>query len=175
MKSRLLLFVIDADIARSAGPDPKARPWDDSAKSAHDVLEAIRRCKGFKVAFDPTLYEEWKRNMGNTARRWLADLASAGRVTRVGSVNKDWVIDLIRRHLTAGEWKEAEKDAHLIALAVDVADERILSNDEKARKRFAGLDDGKILEVHWVPSSEDARQWIMDGAPSMPKWQLGAS
>ncbi len=173
MKSLQHTLVVDADIARAAGPDPKNRPWTSGAKAAHDVLEAIRRSRGFNIAFDQTLRDEWTRQAGATARQWLARMADRGRVVIAPDLDAGWVERLIDGHLPPHDQPAARKDALLVALAVDPGDQRLLSNDTKARAKFARLPDPRVQAIHWVEASEKARQWLMDGAPDVYAWTLG--
>jgi len=173
MKSPARIFVVDADIARAAGPDPKTRAWPDSAKAAHDVLAAIWQCHGFKAAFDPTLRDEWDRHQGRTAKAWFARMLAASRIRVVQHATREWVDQLIAQHLPPAQHEAASKDAHLVALAHDPGDDRLLSNDNRARDRFHSLPDERVRQIHWANASEDTRQWLLDGAYDRPAWRLG--
>ena len=173
MKSPQHRFVVDADIARAAGPEPKDKTWADNAKVAFDVLDAIRKNERFVVVFGKKLKQEGDRHQGNTAQRWLADMISSSRMVMAKREDTRWVLELIEAHLPKQNRKEAEKDAHLIALAHSPGDRRILSNDGKARKKYASLPDDRVAVIHWVEASKRAFKWLMDGAADEPRWQLG--
>jgi len=166
------ILVVDADIARAAGPDPKVKPWPESAKDAHDVLRAIREHTAYHIVFNSKLLKEWKKHQGHTARRWFATLLSAGRI-QVARPPSKWIDDLIRAELSAQDQPLALKDSHLIALAHDAGDDRLLSNDGKAREKFRRLSDSRIKPIHWVAASSASAKWLRDGAPDKPQWQLG--
>ncbi len=173
MKTRSRIFVVDADIARAAGPDPKDRPWPDTAKAAHDVLDALWRCRGFMVVFDPILRDEWREHAGRTADRWFARMLERRRIRRVSRATGAWLDPLIDAHLDPSEQRTARKDAHLVLLAHAPGDKRVLSNDRRAKRTFSRIPDRRVQAIHWVEASEDACRWLMDGAPDMPAWRLG--
>lgn len=172
MKSPLRKFVVDADIAQAAGPDPQLRPWPVIAKDAHDVLHAIRECAQYVILFDPTLLSEWRIHAGNTGTRWLADMASKGRIKRITSLNTEWIEPLIQE-LPAHDRPTATKDQHLVVLACDHGDRRVLSCDEKAREKFARLAEARELEgLHWAKPHAELVSWLKDGAEDSEAYTL---
>jgi hypothetical protein len=171
VKSHQHVLVVDADIACAAGPDPKKRPWSDVAKACHDVLNAIWTCRGYRVAFDRTLRAEWKDHQGRTGRAWFVRMLSARRLEMVHDDTTQWVSDLIQV-LPARDRPTAMKDRHLVALAHDPGDKRLLSNDGRARDKFRQLPDPRVSEIHWVASSTEAEKWLIDGATDKPEWKL---
>ncbi len=174
MKRPQRTLVVDADIARAAGPDPKERPWSDAAKDAHDVLHTLQRGQGYRVLFDAKLLQEWKKHQGNTALAWFAAMLSARRISVVRSNDTGWIDELVRSQLPTQDQAVALKDSHLVALAHSPGDRRLLSNDGKAREKFARLAAPEVQMIHWVAASADARAWLLDGAPERAAWQLGA-
>jgi len=172
MKGPNLCLVIDADIARMAGPDPKAHPWPAGAKLSHDILAELRKMKGYHFAFDRTLLAEWKKHQGRTASRWLADMLAAGRINRVHKIESEWLDTLIKA-LPEPDQAVAFKDKHLILLAHAPGDDRILSGDEKAREKFARLRDERLDPMLWIGPTQGCKRWIRDGAPIVGEWQLG--
>ena len=66
-----------------------------------------------------------------------------------------------------------EKDRHLVALAHDPGDDRLLSNDRKARDKFRQLPDARVSRIHWVSPSTEAQKWLLNGAPDKAEWMLG--
>ncbi len=172
MTSLRHVLVVDADIARAAGPDPKERPWSELAKVCHDVLAAVRRCRGYRAAFDPMLRAEWKKHQGRTGSKWFAEMLSARRLQIVRDAKPQWVSDLIQA-LPQADRPTATKDRHLVALAHDPGDKRLLSGDSKAREKFSRISDARVSEIHWVPPSIAAVRWLLDGALSRAEWTLG--
>jgi len=172
VKSPEHVFVVDADIARAAGPDPIDHPWPEVAKACHDVLKAIWDCSGYRVAFDSTLASEWRRHQSNKARRWFADMLNARRLLKPNDDATQWVSDLIQQ-LPKHERTVAMKDCHLVALAHDPGDRRLLSNDRRARDKFRRIPDARVREIHWVEASTDSARWLLDGAPDRREWTLG--
>ena len=176
MRSPAHVFVVDADVAGAAGPDPKTRPWSDKAREAHDVLWALWRSSGFQVAMDVKLYGEWREHAGHTAKAWLAGMASKGRIRRLDrEAPTDWVVELVERHIPDENDREvALKDTHLVALAHDPGDDRILSNDRAAREKFARISDARVARIHWAHASVDTVRWLKDGAPANDALRLRA-
>jgi len=62
-----------------------------------------------------------------------------------------------------GEWKE---HAGNTAKAHDPGDGRIMSNDDKAREKFARIPDERVARIHWARASLDTVRWLKDGAPA---------
>lgn len=172
MKGPQTKLVVDADIARAAGPDPKQRPWSATAKNAHDVLAAIRETMSYHLVFDSTLKAEWKKHSGDTARRWFAQMLSQRRVKIIASIS-DWIDELVDQ-LASQDRAVANKDKHLVVLAHDHGDQRIFSNDNKAKEKFGRIPDARLDSIHWVQVSGEAVRWIKDGTPMQSSWTLAA-
>jgi hypothetical protein len=169
-----LVLVVDADIARAAGPDPKDRPWPESSKACHDLLEAVRR-GDYRVAFDRRLKSEWDKHAGRTATQWLANMVASRRIERIaGDADTGWVVSMIESCLPRQDRPAAGKDAHLVALAADPGDERIFSTDRKARAKFAAIPEPRIASIHWTAASGESAEWLSHGAPDKPEWTLGS-
>jgi hypothetical protein len=170
-----LVLVVDADIAKAAGPDPKDRPWPESSKDCHDLLEAVRQ-GGYRVAFDRRLKSEWDKHAGRTATQWLANMVASRRIEQIaGDADTGWVVSMIESRLLRQDRPAAKKDAHLVALADDPGDGRIFSNDRKARAKFADIPEPRISIIHWTAASGESAEWLSHGAPDKPEWMLGGA
>jgi len=167
-------FVIDADIARSARAQPRNRDkWPDAARAALDVLHALRSKSEYGAVFDGRLWREWDKHAGHAARRWRADMDSRNRLLLLqGPVNTSWIEEQIRCQLPADVQPIARKDAHLVALAAPKDRRRILSNDGRAREKFARINDTRINRIHWVKAGEESVRWLRQGAEERPEWWL---
>jgi hypothetical protein len=168
-----LVLVVDADIARAAGPDPKDSPWPESSKACHDLLEAVRQ-GGYRVVFDRRLKSEWDEHAGRTATQWLANMVASRRVVKIsGDADTGWVAAMIDSGLPVNDRPAARKDSHLVALADDPGDGRIFSNDRKARAKFAAIPEQRIAIIHWAAASAETAEWLSHDAPDKPEWTLG--
>jgi len=167
-----LVLIVDADIAQAAGPEPKSRPWSEDARTCHELLNAIWKRRGYQAAFDAQLRKEWKEHQGGTGRAWFARMLSARRLQKLDP-DTTWIASAVRDALPEEEHESALKDKHLIALAHDSGDERVLSNDSKARSKYCRVADTRVARVHWVAASDESIRWLTEGAPEQERWRLG--
>jgi sugar diacid utilization regulator len=172
MRGPNLALVIDADVARSAGPDPKERPWSDRAKYAHDILAEIRNRKSYRLVFDHVLKKEWDKHQGNTAKKLFADMISSRRIDIIREPQGQW-LDTLIANLPRKDQATASKDRHLIILACDHGDKRLFSQDNAAREKYARISDERLETVHWVEPSYKTKKWLRDGAPKRKELMLG--
>ncbi len=75
-------------------------------------------------------------------------MLSARRVQHVDALDTRWVHIAIDQQLPKNVHRLANKDAHLVALAHDPGDKRILSNDTKARAHFQSLPEERVRALH---------------------------
>ena len=163
--------VVDADVARRARDQS---PDADAAASAAALTELRRGpCR---VAMSAALWEEWRRHKRRYATQWLAGMFAEKRIVRRGAVTASAAVRAAIATLPEEERPAAEKDLHLVELALDT-DERVLSFDDKARRRFARLAPvaRPLHPIHWVsPVSPGCAGWLAEGAPERDEARLGA-
>ncbi|HLL52038.1 MAG TPA: hypothetical protein VK447_00745 [Myxococcaceae bacterium] len=180
MKAPSRLLVIDADIARACGSSDRP-PAPQCVETLEAVLQICHR-----VLVTEALNEEWHRHAGRNKvfMRWLKGMFGRKKVVR-RTVPED--LELVRKVVQAGmtvganeaEQAQVAKDVHLLAAALK-GDERILSLDDRARRRFqqAASTVVQIAQICWVnPVNEDegVLTWLEAGAPEEKHRQLGHS
>src|SRR5262245_14829330 len=123
-----LLFIVDADIARSSGTSE--HPISSGSRRLLDGLAQA----GHKAAMCPVLRQEWKKHQSGFATRWLASMVAKKRVVFVNPTTE--IRDFIETNVVESKEKDiAVKDAHLIDAAL-IADKIVTSNDDNARAAF---------------------------------------
>jgi hypothetical protein len=180
MKARSRLLVIDADIARACG-DSDRPPAPQCVQTLNAVLQICHR-----VLVTDALNEEWHRHArGNKVfMRWLKGMIGRKKVAR-REVPEDPVLvrKVVQHGMTAGanesEQVQIAKDVHLLAAALK-GDQRILSLDDRARRRFqqAASAVAQIAGICWVNpvnENEGVLTWLEAGAPEEKHRQLGHS
>ncbi len=173
-RSRSELLVIDASVARAAGPEDAVHPM---AKNCRDFLLAVRDiCH--RMIFTEPIAAEWKQHQSGFARQWRTSMNARKKI--------DWIVvsedEALRRQLqeagTTDKQKEAMlKDAHLIE-AASIQGKRIAALDEIVRELFRRSADlaPQLRDICWVNPNrpiEDSLGWLSDGAPADPFRMLG--
>lgn len=167
-------LVVDADVGAASGI-ARRPPAPECLRALQTILEVRLR-----VAFTPQLRAEWKSHASRQAKRWLKQMhgrklvlralsPSDSSVLRPGGAlaNLDAVID--RQFTAPGERVAVRKDIHLVSAAVECI-APVLSRDDRARRRFAGLCGmcRGLRTVEWAnPSSANEKVvgWLARGAP----------
>lgn len=183
MKGSGRRFVVDADVARGALDPAKVErgaPADPRALEASRALIALRKAK-HTVVFSPSLSAEWAKHAPDPrfARRWLAQMVEARRVDVLPQEPDDAELsEAVGRELPQGDREVAEKDIHVVILALNHADLRLLSNDGRAREKYARLVVAapRLAPLHWVgPSEAGVAAWLTGHARDEPRFQLGGA
>lgn len=138
-------IVIDADIARAVGLSE--HPVSNTSRT---LLEAVMASKDIGIAFNKTLLDEWKKHRSTYAQKWLSSMIAKRRFSLI-NVPTDAGIVVQNAPITDKEKKIAEKDAHLIDIAL-VAGKFIASNDTTARTVFCLVSNHSPLfnGITWV-------------------------
>lgn len=165
-KVRSRLLIVDASIARSAGPEKSVYP---TSRACREFLQAILRiCH--RVVFTEAIQAEWDEHQSGFARRWRLSMFAHRKINRV-TVEPD---DALRNLVSTAADDDAItaillKDCHLIEAACST-EMRITSLDEKARNHFRNTTETVQLlrAVCWVNPDvplEEAIQWLENNAP----------
>lgn len=165
--------VVDANIARSAGPSLR---WP--APECLAVLEAICDAS-LRVPVSDALAAEWSKHGSKWFQKWRANMHNRRRITACPDPHLDEYRGRLRR--AAPHAAEAvEKDAHLVSLAIQET-AAVLSADETMRKLLADIAREKAWHelgiVEWANPTlvaEVVLQWIVQGLPAEPARQLRA-
>jgi hypothetical protein len=100
------------------------------------------------------------------------------RILVIPEPDASWLQDIIRARLQGGDYKTAEKDLHIVAIATTAADQRLLSGDDKAREKYKRVaeEDPRLARLHWVNPFKQVgvRTWLLARAPERLDWTLSA-
>jgi hypothetical protein len=174
-------FVVDADVARAAlDPDKVERGAAVApvALAAYRALNALHEAK-HTVVFSPALTAEWARHAPEPrfARRWLIRMVEARLVDRLAVEPEDAALQAaVSAGLAGGDRAVAEKDLHLVTVALNQADQRLLSSDGRAREKYARLTaaEPRLAGLHWVaPADPEVVAWLRERAPDAAGRRLG--
>lgn len=174
-------FVVDADVARAAlDPDKVERGAAVApvARAAHQALKALREAN-HTVVFSPALSAEWAKHAPEPrfARRWLTRMREARLVDMLPQEPEDPALQaVIDAELPAQDRPVAQKDLHLVVVALNHADRRLLSADGRAREKYARLTSAepRLAGLHWVaPADAGVVAWLRERAPDAGERQLG--
>lgn len=164
-------LVIDACVLRAAGLSDKPLP-----KSCRTVLDAVRG-SGVRVVVCNALLEEWREHKSRYAQQWISSMFARRLVSRVNSFSgRSAVIDAVIGQLPEPQRSCAEKDGHLIKVAVDHG-RVVVSQEIQSRRAFAcaAATCREIAEVVWAnPESGEVVIKFISGASDAPsEWFLG--
>ncbi len=168
-------LVIDASVARSAGPETATVPISKRCRDfLRTTLTVCHRC-----VFTPAINEEWKKHQSAFARTWRTAMVARKKLLFVEVSEDRGLRGGIQA--AAGTERASEamlKDAHLIE-AASAADRTVISLDDKARDLFAEVSRKvpALRSVLWVNpgETEDAgRAWLEGGAPPLGEHRLDA-
>ncbi len=173
--------VVDTSVGRGAAdPDKVERGMrvDPGALQRLDLLWAIWK-NGHCAVSPPELWQEWQKHQRRSyaMTRWLTNMAQRRLVVRPTVTPTIPELESAIRTLSGKEQQAACKDYFLPATAMEIADERIFSDDKRARKTFASLVSvcSELAPLHWVRSEwSGVVEWIAAGMPDRPEWTLGA-
>jgi hypothetical protein len=167
-------LVIDASVARAAGPEDAVHP---TAKRCRDFLLAVLSiCH--RAVFTQAIADEWKKHQSGFAKQWRLSMFARKKIDRL-DVPEDVAF---RDQLTQATTKDKDrnamlKDSHLIEAAL-LSEMRIVALDEIVRGHFraAAASIGRLKEVCWVnPDKPDETpvDWLQAGAPADNFRKLG--
>ena len=165
-KKKSLCLVIDANVARSAGPENATHP---TSKSCRDVLLAVEK-HGFCIVSTADLREEWNRHQSGFFRLWRVQMMARKRITAL-PVSADTILRNKLKACPSSE-KDCEamlKDVHLLEAAL-ASDNRIISCERVVRILFAHACStvSEIRHILWAkPDNEEEKVigWLEKGTP----------
>ena len=150
VSNRPISFIIDADIARSAGTTE--HPISSGSRK---LLENVA-LNGHVAAMCPNLRQEWRNHQSIFATKWLASMIAKKKVNFIKPTQD--IRNFIEKNIVDCKNKEiALKDAHLLDAALK-SDKIIASNDNTARAVFCELSkkNGSISTISWFNSISDS-------------------
>jgi len=167
-KVTTVCLVVDASIARAAGPVDAVHPL---SRYCRLFLYSMRGV-GHRVAWNDLIRAEWDLHQSKFAREWLVSMRRTGKVRTVTTDVLEPFREAIASHFGDDRVAEQEivlKDAHLIEAAIRV-DRIVASLDEAARFHFGKLSASfePLCEIAWVNpgnETEQTHEWLEDGAP----------
>lgn len=173
-------LVVDADVGRAAANPARIERGEQVDARARQIRRCLAEVQdgGHTVVLCPTLRAEWDKHApaGSAGRAWLARMAERRLVLKVPQSPTDPSLDAcIAERLPPDDQPVARKDLHLVTLALQHADRRVLSLDARAREKFARLrdDHAGLGGLYWAaPDTEAAEKWLRDGAKDDPAFRL---
>lgn len=162
-------LVIDTCVLRAAGNTGKPLP-----SNCRKVLEEVRHCS-VKVSVSEVLLEEWKKHRSTYSRAWLSSMFSRRLIERISSFSgrSSSVCNAVRK-LPQPQRTIAEKDVHLVVIAVDRS-YRIVSCELRCRAAFHAASSfcNEIKKVVWIIPTDSLACAVVSGRVSPPAlWQL---
>lgn len=162
-------FIIDADIAHSAGLSIKP-----ISKQSREVLQTILDSK-HKVLFCKELRQEWKKHSSLFSAKWLSSMTARKLVCYVTPVEQTEE-KIESSELTDKQIAAALKDKHIINIALSV-ESLIASNDTTARKIYhlISLKHRNLRNLVWAcprDNCDTLLEFIKDGKKVDPSWLL---
>lgn len=163
-------IVVDTSVARAAGKGrPSANsPAPECVAVLAMMLERATCQKDVGVAMSRAMKNEWSKNVGEYAVKWLYTMMSRKCVV---IENSEWEgcdgLVVAAAVLPGAGQREVQKDAHVVGLAM-LTGCRVVSLDDKQRRLLLALCSSVVAlkRLHWVsPKDADARDWVRDGAP----------
>jgi hypothetical protein len=166
-RARSQQLVIDASVARAAGPEGATHP---TAKHCRDFLLAtLDVCH--RAVFTPAIAEEGGEHQSGFAHQWRLSMFARKKIDRLGGQPDPRLRGQIGEAAAgAKEQDEMQKDVHLVEAAL-AGSMRVASLDETVRAYFraAAISVLRLRSVCWVNpdiSDEDALAWLKAGAPA---------
>lgn len=175
-------LVIDASIARAAGPEDATAP---TSKQCRDLLVAVLESI-HRLTMTPEIQQEWNKHQGRFAIGWRVAMDRKNKIQEIPSPGnadlRDKVTSLIGQKI--GKTRVTQeicsimlKDCVLLEAALQ-SGKSILSLDEKVRFHFSVATEniGEIREIVWVnpdKAEENAIAWLEAGANPEEHRQLG--
>ena len=165
-------FVIDADVLVWASGNNRIE-----CMRCHEFIESVLEIC-FGLVSGGLISQEWKDHSSYISNIWIRKMINKKKIKR-NKYKFDGIDKLIHRIknaniFTSKQFKEIEKDKHLIAAAL-VNDSIIVSCDNTARKLYAKAAQNitkvgtQIGDIIWInPAIDDERpiDWLESGAPA---------
>lgn len=162
-------FIVDADIARSAGLS--VHPV---SKGSRETLDGILKNE-HEAKFCKTLLGEWKKHRSNYASTWFTSMFSKKCILIIEHKNQTKLL-IQNSTLTENEKAIADKDSHVVDSALS-GNSIIISNDITARAAFSNLaTQHKSLSVlywaHSVNNNTDLQNYMSNVSRPPSNWKL---
>ncbi len=176
-KSSSKCLVIDASVARAAGPPHTSHPTSSNCRNfLENVLTICHR-----IVMTPEIRKEWDQHQSRFARQWLATMIAKKKLLPLKNLPTDsslWEC-LEKIAATDEQRKQIIKDIHLLEAAL-ASDKTIISLDEKTARKFfrrAAQESSILRTIAWVnPDLVEEEQpiaWLEGGAIPEQKRLLG--
>lgn len=173
-KHKTCQLVIDASIARAAGPEDATHPT--SAACRDFLLTMLKVCH--QLVYNRELKDEWDKHQSSFALKWRATMFARKKVIFVTQIShQESAAELAAYGKTEKEQAAILKDTHLIFAAL-VTDKRIASLDQTIRGYLNNVATlfGTIKQICWVNptlAEDEAIDWLQANAPLEPHRMLG--
>lgn len=165
-RSRSERLVIDASVARAAGPHGAIHP---TAKRSRDfLLGVLDVCH--RAVFSPQLTTEWNEHQSAFASQWRRSMFARKKIQPLEDPEDPELRQRIERAAADGGQREAMlKDIHLVETAL-ASGMRVAALDETVRSCFrsASASVPRLRQLCWINPdnpSEGAVAWLQAGAP----------
>jgi hypothetical protein len=165
-RKRSQCLVIDASIARAAGPQGAVHP---TAKHCRDFLLAVLDVCHHAM-FSTEIADEWKKHQSGFASQWRTSMFARKKIDRLDVPEDQDLRQQIEQ--TAANEKQRQamlKDVHLIEAAL-ASGMRVAALDEIVRACFrsASASVSRLWSVCWINPDipeEEPLEWLQAGAP----------
>ena len=173
------VLVIDASIARSAGPPHSIHPTSSNCRNFLENVLLI--CH--QIAMTPEIREEWNNHQSRFAREWRARMVAKKKLYLLTDILPDKELWKGLENIAKTDQQRAQivKDIHLLEAAL-ASDKIVVSLDENtARKYFdnAAQTIVDLQKITWVNpdriEEETPIAWLKDGAKPEKKRLLGCN
>ncbi|NER98862.1 MAG: hypothetical protein F6J86_34400 [Symploca sp. SIO1B1] len=176
-KSISKCLVIDASVARAAGPPHTSHPTSSNCRIF--LENVLKICH--KIVMTPEIRQEWDQHQSRFARQWLATMVAKKKLLPLKNLPTNSSLwDCLERIAETDEQRgQIIKDVHLLEAAL-ASDKTIISLDEKTARRFfrrAAKESSILQTIVWVnPNRVEEEQpiaWLEAGAIPEEKRLLG--
>jgi len=176
-KSNSKCLVIDASVARAAGPPHTSHPTSSNCRNfLENVLKICHR-----IVMTPEIRTEWDQHQSRFARQWLATMVAKKKLVALKNLPTDSSLWECLEKIAETDQQRSEiiKDIHLLEAAL-ASDKTIISLDEKTARKFftlAAQTSSILQKIAWVnPDRVEEEQpiaWLERGAIPEEKRLLG--
>lgn len=159
-------LVIDASLARAAGPQNSPHPLARQCRHFLDTVLLV--CH--RIVFTTGIKEEWTKHQSSHARAWLVAMRSRRKVIFKDIPTNHKLCQLLKANSSSDlASREIMKDSHLLEAALEF-DKIVISLDETVRRYCAtiAVTEDILKRIIWENpgSSADAlSSWLKMGAP----------
>lgn len=173
------VLVIDASIARSAGPPHSNHPTSSNCRNfLENVLVICHR-----IAMTPEIRREWDEHQSRFAREWLRRMIAKRKLCPLKNLVSDKRLWTTLENIAQTDQQRAQivKDIHLLEAAL-ASDKIVISLDENTAHKFFDKAAQTIIELQkitWVNpdriEEEEPISWLKNGAKPDKNRLLGCN